>query len=200
MKHYIKYLKYILEHKKNVFKVCWEKKMHVHAFTHDMSKFRSIEFKAYANWFHGKYGVKCKDKDNENYVQNQMAKTRFGVAWQHHKDHNKHYWNYWSERELEMPYKYIRQMIIDWTAMSMKFGDTPQEFYLKNYNKIKLENSSRILLEFDLGLNDSMTNNYGHTLKQFYEMDREMYFGNRYFGWIGEKYKVDIDKCIGGNN
>ena len=38
-------------------------------------------------------------------------------------------------------------MICDWEAMSLKFGGFAQEYYLKNYNSIKLEYNTRILLE-----------------------------------------------------
>lgn len=199
MKQYVKYLKYVLEHKKNVFIECWKERMYLHAFTHDLSKFSIKEFKAYAEWFHGGYGIvlgKCPVEEHLHYSKYIIVKDRFNKAWQHHKDKNKHHWNYWHERNLPMPYKYIKQMICDWRAMSKKFGDTAQEFYLNNYNKIQMNNNSRMMLEFELGLNDSMINNYGHTLKQFYEMDKEVYFGDRYFGWIIDKYGVDIDKCL----
>ena len=55
MDKYIKYFLYILEHKKNVFKMCWKKGLYLHAFTHDLSKFLPDEFFPYANWFYGKF-------------------------------------------------------------------------------------------------------------------------------------------------
>lgn len=47
------YLLYVLEHKKNVFKVCWKRGMYLHAFTHDLSKFLPSEFFPYAERFYG---------------------------------------------------------------------------------------------------------------------------------------------------
>jgi len=133
----------------------------IHAFTHDLSKFSVVEFDPYAEFFHGYFGVKL-EKDytyeqinnGESCLSNSYLKCKkaFLKAWQHHKDKNKHHWNYWDERNLQMPVKYIRFMICDWSAMSRKFGDTPQEFYLKNYKKIKLHRDSRHLVEILLGL------------------------------------------------
>lgn len=142
LKIYWKYLKYVLEHKKNVFIECWHKGLYIHAVTHDLSKFMPSEFFPYAKY------------DFQNPKNNtEKAKEDFKKAWQHHKDKNKHHWNYWSERNLKMPAKYIKQMICDWKAMSRKFGGTAQEYYLKNYNNIILEKTSRLTLELLLDLN-----------------------------------------------
>lgn len=157
---YLKYLIYILEHKKNVFKLAWKEKEYLHAFTHDLSKFNPKEFIPYAEYFYGDYNPNSPNKSGfiNDLDKINEVKSNFDKAWQHHKDNNKHHWNYWYERELVMPVKYIKQMIIDWTAMSMKFGDTPQEFYLNNYNKIRFIDddnqfcSARHNLELRLGL------------------------------------------------
>lgn len=167
---YKKYLLYVLEHKKNVFKIAIKHKEYTHAFLHDLSKFHPKEFGAYARWFHGVHGVESQEmfeqwKEDETYMElfgnkHLQCKAEFEKAWQHHKDSNKHHWNYWHERNIPMPPKYVNQMIIDWEAMSIKFGNTPQMFYLKNYNKIKFTDddnqfcSSRHNLELKLGLLD----------------------------------------------
>ena len=154
MKQYVEYFKYILEHKKNVFIEMWneerfgERRMLWHGIIHDLSKFSPKEFFAYANWFHSEDGIKNKGND----VVKVGMEMKFQDAWQHHKDRNKHHWNYWHERGLEMPVKYIRQMIIDWNAMSRKFGGSTQQFYHKNYHKIKLSDSARKCLEDRLGV------------------------------------------------
>lgn len=153
MNKYWKYFKYIMEHKKNVFIECWKEGLYIHAFTHDLSKFSLKEFLPYANWFYGEYGLAIKDKDKNGtreWERYRECGVRFSWACEHHYKHNKHHWNYWIRRE--MPDKYIKQMICDWKGMSRKFGDTAQEFYYKNYDKIRLERNSRINLEFELGL------------------------------------------------
>ena len=55
-----------------------------------------------------------------------------------------------------MPEKYIKQMICDWKGMSRKFGDTAQEFYMNNHDKIELTHTSRVHLEFELGILNSL--------------------------------------------
>ena len=144
MKIYINYLKYILEHKKNVFIECWKDKQYIHAFTHDLSKFSPIEFINYAKNFYG-------DEREKKY-------NNFNYAWLHHQRKNKHHWDYWVNGNgvaLDIPQKYIDQMICDWKAMSRKFGDTPQSFYKNNRNKMNLSTKTRCNIEFTLGFIDS---------------------------------------------
>lgn len=136
----LKYLLYILEHKWNVFKVAVSKGMFIHALTHDLSKFSISEFLPYARYFY-------KDKI--------VYKSQFERAWKHHYKNNKHHWNYWLDEygnPKEMPLKYINQMVVDWEAMALKFGDTAQDYYLKNKENIKLTNNTREILENKLKL------------------------------------------------
>lgn len=157
---YIEYFKYILEHKKNVYNACIDMskkykgkekaELIFHAFVHDMSKFSPWEFIQYAKWFHGPHGIKsvnvCIEKSSK-------VKEGFLKGWQHHKDKNKHHWNYWSERNLLMPEKYIRQMVCDWEAMGVKFNNSAKEYYLANQNKIgMIDKTSRLYLEILLGI------------------------------------------------
>lgn len=160
MKKYIEYLKYILEHKKNVFIECWKEGLYLHAFTHDISKFRPSEFIPYARHFYGDYisnvvlnNVSCIENKSKIRTKEQV-KEEFEKAWKLHYKRNKHHWNHWVGRD--MPDKYIKQMICDWKAMARKFGDTAQEFYMKNYDSVELTRESRVYLEFELGLIDSV--------------------------------------------
>jgi len=109
-----------------------------------------------------------------------------------------------------MPVKYIRQMICDWSAMSRKFGDTPQGFYLKNYKKIKLHKDSRHLVEILLklayeGLDDQM--NYS-TIEEIIRESLEYqkshpktfdykWFYDEYLGGFKSKYNVDMLDILG---
>ena len=185
MFNYLKYLVYILEHKKNVFIECCKRKMYIHAFMHDISKLtKPSEFIAYSNWFYGKYGITMKE-NNEEHIK---CKEKFEKAFNYHHYHNKHHWEYWEGRD--MPYKYRKQMLVDWFAMAKKFGGTPQEYYLTHYKDIRLTDKTRMLLEFELDLNNSIICNYGHTMEQFAKMyDEETY--NIYFGWIKDRFRID---------
>lgn len=146
MQKYIEYFKYIVKHKYYVFKECikegrkWGLKtnigrsMFIHAFTHDISKFSPKEFKQYAEYFYG-------DRNNE---------IEFKKAWGHHYSHNKHHWEFW--RGVDIPDKYILQMICDWKAMSKgKYIDC-LKWYCSNYDNIYITHNSRVELDFRLGL------------------------------------------------
>jgi len=201
-KLYYDYLKYVLEHKKNVFKTCWKRKLYLHAILHDVSKFSPQEFMPYAEWFYGYHGVKLEKEYNHEQLNNGMScvsnnylecKRNFDKAWEHHYKNNPHHWNYWLDEKgipQRMDSKYLSQMICDWEAMSLKFGGFAQEYYLNNYHKIKLERDTRIKLEMMLGLNDSLVHNYGHTLEEFVNMwDKSEY--NMVFKFIRDRYGAD---------
>jgi len=182
IKPYWQYLKYVLEHKRNVFMICWQSKMYKHAFTHDLSKFFPSEFFPYARYF---------------YINKEKYQTQFDDAWKLHYTRNKHHWNYWIGKE--MPNEFIFQMIADWKAMSLKFGDTAQAFYLKNYKKIQLEYDTRMRLEYLLGINDSLYHNYGHTLEDLYRL-QGLNWWNRSYGLLKEKYGVDLLEVFDNKN
>lgn len=77
---------------------------------HDWSKF--LLWRAYDNVF---FGDKSMDRE-------------FAEAWLYHQNHEKHHWEYWIPRSshnkvdasmsdvtpLEMPMKYVREMLADW--------------------------------------------------------------------------------------
>lgn len=180
---YWKYFKYIMEHKKNVFKSCWKRKLYCHAITHDISKFSMKEFTAYAHYF---------------YINKEDFKEEFDKAWEYHYKNNKHHWEYWLNETGEpqsIDHIYLQQMIADWEGMALKFGDTSQAFYLKNYKRIKLEYNTRLLLELMLNLNDSLACGYGHTLESFAnKYDEETY--NGYFAFIKDRYHIDSYKLL----
>jgi|GEM_PF-1863360 len=178
IKPYWDYFKYVLEHKKNIFKICWSKGLYKHAITHDLSKFSPQEFVAYAKYF---------------YINKDEFKEEFDKAWEHHYKNNPHHWDHWLDengKPKPIPDRYLRQMISDWEVMSLKFGGSAQEYYLNNYRKIKLEYETRMILEMMLNLNDSLACNYGHTLEDFANMDDEDTY-NRYFGFIRDRYGID---------
>lgn len=116
------------------------------------------------------YGINCNDKFwNSNHA---VCELDFNLAWEHHQVNNKHHWNYWTydvdeyynnmgelesfklSQPKDMPLKHIKQMICDWEGMALKFGDTAQQFYMNNYDKIELSLKSRLELELELGLID----------------------------------------------
>ena len=203
----LEYFKSVIEHKKNVFKTAWKRRLYMHAFTHDLSKFSGSEFLPYANWFYGYHGVKLEKEYNKEQLNNNMSclsrnyleyKHDFEMAWRHHYFNNQHHWQYWldkNDKPTNIPHKHIEEMIADWEGMALKLGDSAQNYYLLSYNKIKLTDNTRMEVEFELGLNLSIAHNYGHTLKQFYEMYSEKTFMNKFF-WIENKYNVNLAEIL----
>jgi hypothetical protein len=193
LKLYWDYFKYVLEHKKNVFKTCWQRKLYLHAFTHDLSKFSPKEFFAYADWFYGDLGIKNKCPAKWADKNHCKVKENFDKAWEHHYKNNPHHWEYWLDQNGKpqfIPPLYREQMIADWEGMALKFGDTAQSYYLKNYKKINLEYGTRVLLELALDLNDSPAHNCGRTLEDFAKSNDEQTY-NKYFGYIKDQYGID---------
>lgn len=140
IKIYWNYFKYIIEHKKNVAIECLKLGLYWHAITHDLSKFLPSEFYAYAEkFFSGDYAYKFHEVEGN-----------FEIAWLHHQHRNKHHWDYWvnsSGVPMQMPERYVKQMIADWNAMGRKFGDTAAEYYQKNQSRMKLHSHTRNMLD-----------------------------------------------------
>jgi hypothetical protein len=140
-----KYLDYIEEHVLNVqkaWKVMQEKCKHMRFISddlfyhslnseiefHDISKLSEHEFVQYRKTF---------------FPTGKENKRELGEAWEHHKDNNTHHWENWSmntnctwhpdDWEADCAH-----MVLDWMAMGYKFGDTAQEYYEKNKDKIVL--------------------------------------------------------------
>ena len=87
---------------------------------HDISKFRKEEFVQYRDNF---FPVNDKDKEN----------SCFDTAWENHKNENHHH------HETAEHYMDIVHMVIDWMAMSYKFGDNPRDFYNKTKPNMHLD-------------------------------------------------------------
>ena len=93
---------------------------------HDLSKLSKSEFIQYRDFF---------------FPTESANKGKLGNYWRHHKANNPHHWENWTKQEYYNPYEWAVHcvhMIIDWMAMGYKFGDTAQQYYESNKNKIKL--------------------------------------------------------------
>lgn len=119
------YLGYIKEHKLNMVKAYriyqdntifknYKKEIMERVVLHDMSKYSPQEFEAYRSRFFPREGEKY-DED------------AFNKAWEHHYNNNPHHYN--SCNTEYMGLVDILEMILDWEAMGLKFGNTAKEFY-----------------------------------------------------------------------
>lgn len=149
----MEYNKYIVEHINNVKKAFEEfgdtlcMHLNVNKDTlrelvdkHDLSKFGTDEFEGYRQFFY--------PKDGE-----EKSKTAMDMAWLHHMNTNPHHPQYWELRDgeasktLDMPSEYIAEMILDWQAMSYKFGGTPLTYYNESGKYKKFSGNTRVKLE-----------------------------------------------------
>jgi len=130
------YLDYLEEHINNVSKAfdylseacnglywvsddyCWHT-LRYEIENHDLSKFSKEEFTQYRASF---YPISDEEKKS--------SKDNMNLAWEHHKESNHHH------HETVVTYIDLVHMIIDWTAMSFKFGGTAKEYYEKNHKKM----------------------------------------------------------------
>ena len=150
MRDHIAYLKYVLKHKYYVLQAC--RKLGVplpQALLHDLSKFMPCEWTPYVKCFYAPDG-------NKQYKESEA----FNNAWNHHQKFNKHHWQYWLLRydngetySLQMPEKYIREMVVDWkgTGRASTGKDDVLEWYEKNRGSMSLHNHTRSRVEMLLG-------------------------------------------------
>lgn len=92
--------------------------------THDSSKYTSLEFTGYRQYF---YPDKGEYKDQ----------GLFDCAWKQHYTVNDHHPEHWKTHDLlvEMHDAAVAEMFCDWLAMSMKFHTVPSEWYYKEISK-----------------------------------------------------------------
>lgn len=101
---------------------------------HDISKFSAEEFTQYRSKFCPIDGEVEHDFDN---------------AWKHHQLKNTHHW-----QSIRRDKKYpgitemdLVHMVIDWTAMGYKFGDTAEAYYRANADTISLTEDEIAFIE-----------------------------------------------------
>ena len=91
---------------------------------HDESKLSRDEFVQYRQFF---YPTSYEQKDKKLMEQ----------GWAHHCENNRHHWQNWTQF-YPNTVEFFIENICDWMAMGYEFGDTAQEYYEKNKDKIFL--------------------------------------------------------------
>lgn len=112
---------------------------------HDSSKYNQKEYDAYDEYFYGPKKTK-EIKDN------------FRYAWLYHIHNNPHHWQYWvlinddpeeGTVALDIPYKYVIEMICDWWSFSWDSGNLYEifDFYNTHKKRMILSEHTRELVE-----------------------------------------------------
>ena len=112
MGQYWKHFKTVCKHKHVVFKECVACGIPWQGLIHDLSKFGITEFVSSARYFQG----------NRSPIEAEKEDIGYSNAWLHHKGHNKHHWEYWTDFDShngnvianDIPTKYVVEMICDW--------------------------------------------------------------------------------------
>ena len=110
----------ICRHKYWVMHYCHKCGITKRGLLHDLSKFSPTEF-----WTNVKYVVPGKSP-----IDVQKEKIGFSMAWQHHKGHNPHHYEFWMDRfddgcyVTRMPFEYAVEMLCDNLAAAKAYqGD-----------------------------------------------------------------------------
>jgi hypothetical protein len=145
----------ILTHKYWVFHYCRMLGITWRGVTHDLSKFHPVEFWESVRYWNGKSSPIPRCKEDKGY----------SIAWQHHKGHNTHHYEYWIDNldrggtPIKMPWNDLLELIADWLGAGRAY--LGREFTLQGEvdwfeNKIQnehpkihpaTENMIRIMLE-----------------------------------------------------
>ena len=112
---------------------------------HDASKYETEEYDAYDNYFYGRN-------------RSHQVVEYFNKAWLHHIHNNPHHWQHWilinddpklGNTYIEMPRKYVIEMICDWWAFSWATDNLYEIFnwYEEHKDNIKLHRNTRKMVE-----------------------------------------------------
>lgn len=133
---------WIILHFPDLLKMVDENELRLNLDTHDSSKYAFEEYEPYDVYFYG-------GNRSSRVVAN------FNRAWLHHIHSNPHHWQYWilvhddgPEEIIEMPVKYVIEMIADWWSFSFRSGNLREIFDWHNKHKeMKLHPKTRKLVE-----------------------------------------------------
>lgn len=128
----------ITKHKFIVMKLCFKCGLYKRGLLHDLSKYGPTEFWSSARHFQG----------DKSPIDVEKQKYGYSLAWQHHKGHNPHHWEYWidnvgtySNTPINIPLEYIIEMICDWVGAGIVYSNHKPDYFepysepLDYYNK-----------------------------------------------------------------
>ena len=120
MNKFTSHLKTVMTHRKWVRHYCFKAGLYWQGLTHDLSKYNPVEFFESVRYYQGTRSPidACKEANG------------YSKAWLHHRSHNKHHREYWTDYydkgcySLIMPYKYAAEMLCDFLGAGRAYmGD-----------------------------------------------------------------------------
>jgi len=154
LKVFCKYMSYVVRHKWYVGRECFKHHLYWQGITHDISKLLPSEFVPYANYFYGNYKKFLKN----GRIHAPGKNDAFDYAWLLHQKRNKHHWQWFllqndtdGLRLLDMPDRYIVEMVCDWKGAGKAQGHKQpgelQQWYMANKDKMQLSEITRFKVE-----------------------------------------------------
>lgn len=140
LKRFFGHLRTVNRHRRLVRKLCFRCGLYWQGLTHDLSKYSLIEFWNGVKYYTGTKSPHVGEREYRGYSE----------AWLHHKGRNRHHAEYWRDirpdgktRPINMPNRYILEMVCDRVAASMIYlGDNYTDSApLQYYESHKYENS-----------------------------------------------------------
>ena len=132
MNKFLKHFTLITKHKILVGKYCFKCGQFKRGLLHDNSKYSPTEFISGAKYYQG----------DASLIDSEKNAIGYSVAWQHHKGHNPHHWEYWIDNigsrkntPIKIPYDYVIEMICDWRGAGKTYSrdkwtqSEPYEYY-----------------------------------------------------------------------
>lgn len=161
MNKFLRHFNTITKHKLVVGYYCIKCGQTKRGLLHDNSKYSLTEFKSSAKYFQG----------NSSPIDAEKAAIGYSFAWQHHKGHNPHHWEYWIDNvgtkkntPIRMPYNYLIEMLCDWIGAGKVYSKEkwnqaePYNFFMTKESNMILDKETKkvviLLLEVirDYGL------------------------------------------------
>lgn len=127
---------------------------------HDLDKFKPEIFYAYTKKFYNETDekaeeLKCESKPFPDYMlaaldldSKEKIEKDFEEAYNKHYSSNRHHPQYWKEHGGVMEDIDNCEMCVDFTAMSIKYGGRPYDYYAKN--KKELQNDFGNIINYEL--------------------------------------------------
>lgn len=125
---------------------------------HDLSKFDPIEFYEYQKAFYPDEGEK---------------KGKLEYAWVNHYSKNSHHVEYHERFETQVTEMDIIEMALDWSAMSLKFGGCPLEYYRENKETKLKKKFGKSSLTFDFRRLEEILHGLSWAIKRHRKFEKE---------------------------
>lgn len=136
MRYLLRHFNTVRRHRRIVFSECRACGLFWRGLVHDISKYSPIEFVSSARYFQG----------DRSPIEAEKARLGYSAAWFHHKGHNRHHWEYWTDFSSDgtvvaakIPYIYVVEMVCDWIGAGKVYSKDKwtRKSPLTYYNQVR---------------------------------------------------------------